>query len=317
MWELRNSRLHFVLIDFDMATVVSHRSNQPYVPSSKHRTGTLAFMAVDLIRDAARAAQGDPDYVAIPHLLCHDYESIFWLCYWCMLVLLAVDEHARTLLLDVVRAWETSEFWVLSRSKAILRVDAPDDEGIYLPPAAHSAGLYDWHAVWLTFWFDVDKIMRPHRLKRAVARNHGQDIPTIDYETAGGLITRDNLRARLTAVLPDTSDQPLSEELLNKLAGITVETSSSRDDHHGSEPGPAQPTAAKSPKPKRPSKANATNRRKGAASKKSDTAARKPRTARKVAVSPKKTAVRKARRAKTPPNDAEVNDIRNRLRPRK
>lgn len=271
-------------------------------------------MAVDLIEDAARA--GDEGYVAVPHLLCHDYESVFWLSYWCMLVLLVVDELARKKLLDIVRAWETQILSQIADTKTALRVSAPADKRITLPQAAIDAHLHEWLVAWIGFWFQVDGILRPYKFQRYLAMINGEDVPYMEYETADGFITQDNLLAKLTKSVPDTSDQPLSEDLLNKLVGRTVEASSSEDDHRAPEPGPASPAAAKSPEAKRSLKAN-TTRRKGAASKKPDTAARKPRIARKVAASPKKTAVRKPRRATTQANDGEENDIRRRLRPRK
>lgn len=68
-------------------------SLQKRSPTSKHRTGTLAFMAIDLIRNAAAYGQDPP----IPHLVRYDYESVFWLDLWSAMALVkpGTEEEAK------------------------------------------------------------------------------------------------------------------------------------------------------------------------------------------------------------------------------
>lgn len=320
MWELRGAHLHFVLIDYDMATVVSCKSDPPYARRSKHRTGTVAFMAYELVEDAALA--GEPDYAPIPHRLCHDLESIYWLCYWCMLILLAVEESTRIKLLNIVRAWETQDLRSVARTKSLLRVSTPKKSGITLPPAAVEAKLHEWPVGWLLIWTEVDITMRPHMAERYLAQMRGEKPPTLDYETAGGIVTRDNLLAKLTAIIPDTSDQPLPEDFIKELTDHVSLENSHDESHHSTDYAatapPARPRRSRKPaSSRRPLKAKAT-KRKSVPSKKTATAAGKKGTTRKTSASTKKASARVTNTVPlTQPDELAENDIRRRLRPRK
>ena len=79
MFQLRDDRYYFILIDFDMAVII--RADGPkdkdgtYVAASKFRTGTLPFMAHALVSDASLSDIGH--WNPVRHLLCHDLESLF------------------------------------------------------------------------------------------------------------------------------------------------------------------------------------------------------------------------------------------------
>ncbi|KAJ3549207.1 hypothetical protein NM688_g5203 [Phlebia brevispora] len=207
MYEYRNDRLYFILIDFDMATEVSHDPSKPYTPSSKHRTGTLAFMAVELIEDAAMV--NGVGYAPIAHRLCHDLESIFWLCLWCMLVLLAVETaQQREKLLPKVRAWETKDLWAIAHAKSFLRFSPLSRGDIELPKPAIEAGLEEWFLTWTDLWVEHEAVMAPHRSATRRAKIAGRPPPPFDYDTAGGTVTRDKLKDALIAVIPEDADVP-------------------------------------------------------------------------------------------------------------
>ena len=77
MYEMRGGKYYFILIDFDMAvTVAEDGEESTYVTSSRHRTGTLPFMAWELILDAAHALL-NKDWVPIEHRLRYDWASLF------------------------------------------------------------------------------------------------------------------------------------------------------------------------------------------------------------------------------------------------
>lgn len=73
---LRSSdRVIGVLNDWDLST--SEVRSSP--PTALHRTGTAAFMALNLL--------DSPDG-SVPHLYCYDLESFAWILVWCAYVLL-------------------------------------------------------------------------------------------------------------------------------------------------------------------------------------------------------------------------------------
>lgn len=59
-----------ILLDFDLAIFIEEDGKAPD-PTSKFRTGTLAFMAIDLLEDTN-----------IPHLYRHDLESFLYVLVW-------------------------------------------------------------------------------------------------------------------------------------------------------------------------------------------------------------------------------------------
>ncbi|OSD02311.1 hypothetical protein PYCCODRAFT_1435643, partial [Trametes coccinea BRFM310] len=68
----------FILCDFDLAIVTGGGAAVPATPAktrvatAPHRTGTLPFLAIELIKS--------PETL---HRLHHDYESLFWVVLWC------------------------------------------------------------------------------------------------------------------------------------------------------------------------------------------------------------------------------------------
>lgn len=76
MFRRENDEVIGVLIDWDLAIPL-----EPYAlpdPSSKHRTGTAAFMALELLGN-----EGAP----IKHEYRHDLESFGWILIWCTFML--------------------------------------------------------------------------------------------------------------------------------------------------------------------------------------------------------------------------------------
>ena len=49
MYEMRGDKFYFILIDYDMGVLLSTKGKSSYKASSKHRTGTLPFMARALV----------------------------------------------------------------------------------------------------------------------------------------------------------------------------------------------------------------------------------------------------------------------------
>lgn len=74
MFTRRDGRIIGILNDWDLAASTKLRDKA----TSKHRTGTAAFMALDLLKNA-----GGP----LLHEYHHDLESFVWILLWCAVVL--------------------------------------------------------------------------------------------------------------------------------------------------------------------------------------------------------------------------------------
>lgn len=214
MYEYHGADLHFVLIDYDMATVLTKKKGERYRPSSKHRTGTLPFMAVELIENAAHCFDEADDYKPIPHLFRHDVESVFWLSVWCPAVLTepqnAYETKRKEKNMAVVRAWETTDLMQIAKDKSYTRKAPLELSGIRLLGNAKCLDM--WYHKWNVIWAKVDQVMTDVKLKDAYAKIRGQPAPKFDYETAGGLLTREAIMAALVLdsdeTQSDISDTP-------------------------------------------------------------------------------------------------------------
>ena len=73
-------RANFILCDFDLA-ILLNEDGSPAGPGARgtHHTGTLPFMARQLVEDLAL----HPGRPHVPHELHHDFESLYWVALWC------------------------------------------------------------------------------------------------------------------------------------------------------------------------------------------------------------------------------------------
>lgn len=208
MYEYRDGRVHFVLIDFDMATVLPTGEGGSYVPTSRHRTGTLPFMAVDLIEDASNSAK--KGYIPIAHRLCHDFESVFWLCVWCTMIMLSsgLEEIQLEDNLAIVRAWETAELKAIAYTKMGIRARPLPMAGFVVSSVAVEAGLEDWFAEWTNIWVTVEGVLAAYHVAAYKARCCKLPPPDFDFETIGGTLTQTKMKEALTIAFPE--DQTLT-----------------------------------------------------------------------------------------------------------
>ena len=83
MYTVKDGKDWFVLIDFDLGVHVDENGHSLGY-SSLHRTGTLPFMAVELISDLAETYDtSDTTITQQQHCVRHDFESLFWVSLWC------------------------------------------------------------------------------------------------------------------------------------------------------------------------------------------------------------------------------------------
>ncbi|KAF7797013.1 hypothetical protein EIP86_008205 [Pleurotus ostreatoroseus] len=205
MYELREGKPYFVLIDYDMAVHLPDSGGRRK-QHAKYREGTLPFMAVDLIRNIA-----DPEKDPTPHFLRHDYEAVFWLSVWCPAVFTEPtneeEQKAKKRNVGMVRAWETRDFTDIADSKNLIR-HGPLRSRLHL--FGKATCLRPWIRRWIKFWKKIDAALDDMEDALDDANENGLTPPTFDFETVGGLFTRDGLLSALTT--PSRTDEDEDED---------------------------------------------------------------------------------------------------------
>ncbi|KAF7795529.1 hypothetical protein EIP86_006691 [Pleurotus ostreatoroseus] len=194
MFQKQGDNYHFILNDFDMAVILKDDGTRDS-PSSKHRTGTLPFMAVSLLRDAivtARSSNRSPTR----HLLCHDYESLFWVCIWCILTLFLdlLSQKHREDFIRIAKQWEDSNLDFAQSNKLAISTRPLVNSGLELPE--HVSDLAGWFNGWTTLLRAADS---------KVVEQTCEPVKNFDADTAGGVLTRDNILASLRKKLTSSS----------------------------------------------------------------------------------------------------------------
>jgi serine/threonine protein kinase len=163
-----DGQFYGVLNDFDLARFV----NKPEPsPSSKHRTGTKPFVAIDLLRDDVTQP--------IQHLVRHDLESFFYVFAWAI-----CRFHLGYEIDDPPFADWTTDTWGDVRMRKETYFKHNPEKKIPVPTEHYEPlqGLLDdWRLMW--------------QIAFAVKENVGlkiaspEVIATYDEETMGGMIT--------------------------------------------------------------------------------------------------------------------------------
>ncbi|KAJ3531482.1 hypothetical protein NM688_g7568 [Phlebia brevispora] len=294
MYEYREGRLYFILIDFDMATEVSNDPNAKYTPSSKFRTGTLVFMAIELIENAWELSR-NKNCEATAHRFCHDVESILWLTIWCMFIFLDMTDkvlkernHAK------VRRWETCDLETAAdKKRSFLDKSLPKET---MPEGALQAGLHKWFQAWWDIWWACKFAKKRYERAEDLHKTGLGPLPSFDHETVDGLLSRDHLRKVLTAIIPDPYASFRLEEVAdgrdvdgaeeNSRPGILVNDTAMATSSMGRSEQSAPPITVQSdPKPDMSTK-QAKKKRRSAAAKDGKAVQKKEtkRTAKKAAV---------------------------------
>ncbi|THG93408.1 hypothetical protein EW026_g7818 [Hermanssonia centrifuga] len=185
MWEMQGDEVIFKLIDFDFAAFVDDEGRPAATtPSSKHRTGTLAFMAYELVDDMIH--RNDSDYEPIVHLLCHDFQSLFYVSAYSMIIMPEVkDTVKRGLYRKTVWLWENGSMDQIAGCKALLW-DSCKIEKLPMPPQCEPL------RPWLLLFSDI---MQGARSRFRSHRKNKSEL--FDQETVGGVLTRDAIKNTL------------------------------------------------------------------------------------------------------------------------
>ncbi|THG98252.1 hypothetical protein EW026_g3909 [Hermanssonia centrifuga] len=181
MWEKQGDEVVFKLIDFDYATAVDDEGRPASMTAgSKHRTGTLPFMAYALIIDMV-GRSNNPFREPLIHMLCHDVESLYYLSGYSLVTMPDMEiDVKRVMYRKTVSAWEDGTLDAISAQKMhFLQEDRVVE--MLLPPQSESL------RPWLLRFCEVFKVARD---KFAAHRKAGSSKP-FDLETMGGALSRD------------------------------------------------------------------------------------------------------------------------------
>ncbi|THG93744.1 hypothetical protein EW026_g7576 [Hermanssonia centrifuga] len=183
MWEMHGDEVVFKLIDFDYAAYVDDEGRPvATIASSKHRTGTLPFMAYDLIVDMADRHK--PLHEPVIHMLCHDVESLYYLSGYSMTTMPQVENDVkRAIYREMVSSWQDGSLGNIAgrklmffKDKTIMTMSLPP-QSLFLRP-------------WLLRFCLVFRSAQRKLEDRVMSE-------PFDFETMGGTLTRDVITSAL------------------------------------------------------------------------------------------------------------------------
>ena len=220
MYEIRDGVYYFVLIDFDMAAVVEgRRGKSTYQASSKHRTGTLPFMAWELIEDAVDG-MNNPKWIPIPHLLRHDYESLFYVSFWSVTAIPCPrDPKQKKILQEFAKKLDADSLSQLSAAKERFISSK------LKPALAEASPAADYLRKWFAGFAKVFRIgffaLKEYETDLEVA-NDAKEIASIkasfDFVTLNGHLTKESLKAGVAPYIPGQSDGSIQVARANNAA---------------------------------------------------------------------------------------------------
>ena len=185
-----------------------------YAATSKNRTGTLPFMAVELILDASLSLKQGTKWKPVPHLLRHDYESLFYVSFWAATGLKRPgdDDELTKALAAHAKDLDTGTLQQLAAYKTLLCTKGFPSLGITLSELVQI--LDAWFCAWVMFFGIVYGVRDARARDDWWAKVHNDTrVTRYDDETIDGLFTRDALRAALTPAMPSNLlDEDYSDE---------------------------------------------------------------------------------------------------------
>ncbi|PSS30881.1 hypothetical protein PHLCEN_2v2578 [Hermanssonia centrifuga] len=204
MYEMRDNKPHFILIDYDLAKEVIGLDAFRRSSTDTHRTGTLPFMAYELVKDMAR--YGEPGHVPVVHRLRYDFESLFWVALWCAVKMpTGRDASEDGALHKVVQEWESGPLTMLASYKRIV-CTRPARMGDILLPLS-SDHLRPWFQSWCKVMGKADSHLQEYK----DASQAPYRLLPFDMETVDGLLTRDSIKEGLGSVCRDYTAEELLE----------------------------------------------------------------------------------------------------------
>jgi len=199
MYTTRNNQDCFILNDFDLAAEVNESGQPMGGPTSRHRTGTLPFMAYELLEDmhnAALAKQRGKEHRAILHCVRFDFESLFWVALWCAIKVVGQGIPRRkdieaTRRMAYLVEWEAGSYHAIATKKSWLLTRAEVLRQANLSPTF--APLMDWFVGFQTCF--ADGVLKRQGWLNKQERRKTKDAPETfqQFETLHDEVTLENL----------------------------------------------------------------------------------------------------------------------------
>lgn len=212
---MRGQKYYFILIDYDMGVVVPANTGGTYKATTRHRTGTLPFMAHQLLADAWNSTVALGDWTHIKHYLHHDFQSVFWVSLFCTQTVETpgISPALKARMLAFVKSWETGSLGQIHLVKYGICMGRAR---IKLPLAAKC--LSKWVLAWIHLFRKVDIKDGEHDLPALSSSeaddSDAEETEPWDAETIGGAFSRDTIKAALTQYMPFKQDIGDEEELI-------------------------------------------------------------------------------------------------------
>ncbi|KAI0085841.1 hypothetical protein BDY19DRAFT_1018841 [Irpex rosettiformis] len=228
MYEKRDGKDWFILNDFDHATSLS-KAGWPEEPFVRQHTGTLPFMATDLVRDmvnrdSTTSFNKTPDPIP-PHCIKHDFESLFWVSLWCAICFVSPQDKTDPALAKMRRHflddWKTGGHLRISDTK-FATISSPRrlPSAILSPSFVH---LYGWLCAFR------DCFAQGWLTRKEWSNEHHSSSIFEQYETDYGEITHNKLLDAFNSYENQTL-KPKSKEDAVVLGVATSEDKSEEED---------------------------------------------------------------------------------------
>jgi hypothetical protein len=190
----RDDEDHFILIDFDLAVRVD-QNGQPLGERSRHRTGTLPFMAYELVHDMYLAEDMGvtPREDVMVHCVRHDFESVLWVSFWCAISIEKVGTYDtqdyRQKRMKYLTEWESGTYKQIACLKCLMLIDKKQMREAPLSPS------FQHLRKWLLAFQEIFRNGYFHNEKQAekYPRRNSDKESFKKFETWYGAVTRKKL----------------------------------------------------------------------------------------------------------------------------
>ncbi|KAI0791904.1 hypothetical protein C8Q75DRAFT_60315 [Abortiporus biennis] len=118
---LVDGKPHLILNDFDLAMFINRDGSPASDKSSTHRTGTLPFMACDILKNTEK-----------PHYLRHDLESTVYMAWWIAINYPFDSNGQPQKKKDILLRWEKGTFGSISKFKHSFLTDTNEHKEFLL-----------------------------------------------------------------------------------------------------------------------------------------------------------------------------------------
>lgn len=202
---------HIILIDFDLTANSNVEGRLITSGSSRRRTGTIPFMALDLLENISIPPEPGEQYT---HFLRHDLESVLYVAFW-VAVKFRIDDEDTRLVLD---GWERGETKTILEAKRNA-IASTWDKGLGRYPLAPQFSIYrPWLERFAKVISNGYRALEDHKTGKnfheqdkefdELLRGHlnkcTENSPVIEMETINGSITlksiEDVLRKRVAVL---------------------------------------------------------------------------------------------------------------------